>query len=257
MSDREFEGKVAVVTGAGSGIGRAIAVKLANMGASVVVNDIHEESGQAAADEIGGLFVHGDLSQREACGTLIKRTVSEYGGLHILVNNAGLQHVDAIEAFPEDTWEKMLAVMLTAPFLLTRYAWPSMKAQGWGRVINIASRLATRGALYKSAYVAAKHGVLGLTKVTALEGGPLGITANAICPAFVRTPLMENQIADLARTQGLPAQEVIEKIMLEPCAIKRLIEPEEVAEIVAFLCRDAGSAFSGVPMMIDLGSTAS
>jgi 3-hydroxybutyrate dehydrogenase len=205
---------------------------------------------------LGALFIQSDLSRRADCKTLIERTLAEFGAVHILVNNAGFQHIDPLDEFPEDTWDKMIAVMLTAPFLLTRYAWPAMKAQRWGRVINTGSVLSVRGVPFKSAYVSAKHGIFGLTRTTALEGGPYGITAHVICPAYVRTPLMENQIADQARTRGISEAEVVEKVMLEPTAIKRLIEPAEVANLVAFLCREEASAMSGSPVMIDLGTTA-
>jgi 3-hydroxybutyrate dehydrogenase len=173
-----------------------------------------------------------------------------------LVNNAGFQHVSPIEEFPEDTWDKMIAVMLTAPFLLTRYAWPAMKAQRWGRVINIASVHGMVASPFKSAYISAKHGLLGLTRTAALEGGAHGITVNAICPAYVRTPLVDNQIADQARTRGLSPGEVIEKVMLEPAAVKRLIEPEEVADFAAYLCGPTGAVFTGAALTMDLGWTA-
>jgi 3-hydroxybutyrate dehydrogenase len=149
----------------------------------------------------------------------------------------------------------MIAVMLTAPFLLTRYAWPHMVKQGLGRIINIGSRLSVRAEAYKSAYTAAKHGLLGLTRTTALEGGSVGITAHAICPAYVRTPLMENQIADHARLRGISEDAVIQDVMLERYPIKRLIEPSEIANLVVFLCRPEASAMTGTPIMIDLGST--
>lgn len=256
MSDPIFQDKVALVTGAASGIGLAIAERLTADGATVVVNDIEPEAGQAAAQRLNALFIQGDLRHRHECKGLVDRVVAEYGALHILVNNAGFQHVSPIPSFPEEIWDQMLALMLTAPFLLTRYAWPSMKAQGWGRVINIASRLALRGEPFKSAYVAAKHGLLGLTRTIALEGGASGITAHAICPAYVRTPLMENQIADHARVRDISAGEVVEEVMLKEYPIKRLIEPAEIAALVSFLCRPEASAMSGAPVMIDLGSTA-
>lgn len=176
--------------------------------------------------------------------------------MHILVNNAGFQHVSPIETFPEDMWDKMIAVMLTAPFLLTRYAWPAMQAQKWGRVINISSIHGLVASPDKVGYISAKHGLIGLTKTAGLEGGAHGITVNAICPAYVRTPLVDNQIADQARTRGIPESEVIEKIMLEPAAVKRLIEPGEVADFVAFLCSPSGGAFTGAALTMDLGWTA-
>jgi len=250
------EGKVAIVTGAASGIGRAIARRLAAEGAAVVVADMQEEGGQAVANEIRGAFVRTDLARRQDCQELVHKTAELYGAVHILVNNAGFQHIDPIEQFPEDEWDRMISLMLTAPFLLTRYAWPYMMAQEWGRVINISSVAGLRGHPHKSAYVAVKHGLIGLTRVTALEGGPHGITAHAVCPTWVRTPLLENQIPDQIRTRGIGAQEVMEQVMLAPIAIKRLVEPEEVAGLVAFLCSEEASAMTGSPVLIDGGVTA-
>lgn len=255
MNQGTFQDKVVVVTGAASGIGFAIAQEMANGGAQVIINDIRAEEGQAAADRLRASFIQGDLSDRADCRRLIDGAIAEFGTVHILVNNAGFQHVDPIEVYPEDTWDRMLAVLLTAPFLLTRYAWPSMKAQQWGRVINIGSRLSVRAEPFKSAYTAAKHGLLGLTRTTALEGGPLGITAHVICPAYVRTKLMADQIDDLARVRDISPEAVVEQVMLKQSPIKRLIEPEEIGALVAFLCRPEASAMSGSPVMIDLGST--
>ena len=256
MGDNIIQDKVAVVTGGASGIGLAIAERFAADGAKVVVSDINPETGQAAAVRLGGMFVQGDLSQRAACKMLIDRTVDAFGTVHILVNNAGFQHIEAVEEFPEDTWDKMIALMLTAPFLLTRCAWPYMKQQKWGRVVNMSSIHGVIASPFKAGYISAKHGMIGLTRTTALEGGPHGITVNAICPAYVRTPLVENQIADQARTRGLSEEEVIQNVMLEPAAIKRLIEPSEVAALVAYLCQDEAGVISGSPIMIDLAWTA-
>jgi len=248
-------GKVAVVTGAASGVGKAIAERLAADGAQVVVADINDNCAQVA-EHIGGLFVKGDSARREDCKALVDAVLTRYGTVHILVNNAGFQHVSPIEDFPEDMWEKMHAVMLTAPFLLTRYCWPAMKKQNWGRIVNIASIHGLVASPNKSAYIAAKHGLIGLTRSAALEGGAFGITANAICPAYVRTPLVDNQIADQAKTRGIPPEEVVEKIMLEPAAIKRLIEPSEVADFVAYLCAPAAGSITGAALTMDLGWTA-
>jgi 3-hydroxybutyrate dehydrogenase len=256
MGDNILYGRVAVITGAASGIGLAIAERLAGSGAKVVLSDVKAEAGQAVANRLGGLFVQGDLSQRAACRALIDQTVEVYGAIHVLINNAGFQHIDEIEVFPEDTWDTMIALMLTAPFLLTRYAWPFMKQQQWGRIINIDSVHGLRASPFKAGYISAKHGLLGLTRVTALEGGPYGITVNAICPSYVRTPLVENQIADQARTRGISEAEVIEQVMLKPAAVKRLVEPSEVAGLVAYLCHDSAGAISGSPLMIDCAWTA-
>ena len=256
MADKPFQDKVAVVTGGASGIGLAIAERLSADGARVVIGDIQADSGKSVAARLGALFVEGDLSRRDDCRTLMDQTLEAYGTVHILVNNAGFQHIDPIEDFPEETWDTMLSLMLTAPFLLTKYAWPSMKAQEWGRVVNIDSIHGLVASPFKSAYVSAKHGLIGLTRATALEGGGCGITVNAICPAYVRTPLVENQIADQARTRGISPEEVIENVMLEPAAVKRLIEPEQVAELVAYLCSDAAGVITGAALTMDLGWTA-
>jgi 3-hydroxybutyrate dehydrogenase len=255
MASSALAEKIALVTGAASGIGKAIAERLAADGAQVVVADI-SDAGAAVARAIGGMFVQGDGSKRADCKRLIDETLKRHGTVHILVNNAGFQHIAPIEEFPEDAWDKLIALELTAPFLLTRYAWPSMKAQRWGRVINIDSAHGLVASPYKSAYVAAKHGLIGLTRTAALEGGEYGITVNAVCPAYVRTPLVDRQIADQARTRGIKPEEVIAKVMLEPAAVKRLIEPEEVADFVAFLCGPTGDVFTGAALTMDLGWTA-
>lgn len=250
-----FKGKVAVVTGATSGLGQVIARQLAAAGAKVVVAG-SREGGEAFATEIGGLYVRGDIAKREDCKALIDAALEKYGTVHILVNNAGFQHVASVEEFPEDVWDRMQAVMLTAPFLLTKYSWPAMKAQNWGRIVNIGSMHSLVASPFKSAYTAAKHGVVGFTKSAALEGGPHGITVNAICPAYIATPLVDNQIAAQSRTRGVPESEVVEKVLLEPAAIKRLITSEEVADFVMFLCGPSGSAFTGAALSMDLGWTA-
>jgi len=248
-------GKVAIVTGAASGLGKAIAERLAADGAQVVVADISEQGREVAA-AIGGLFIQGDQAKRQDCKALVDAALARFGSVHILVNNAGFQHVSTIEDFPEDMWDTMQAVMLTAPFLLTRYCWPAMKAQKWGRIVNISSIHGLIASPNKAGYIAAKHGLVGLTKAAALEGGAFGITANAICPAYVRTPLVDNQIADQAKTRGIPEAEVIEKVFLEPAAIKRLIEPAEVADFVAYLCSPAAGVITGAALSMDLGWTA-
>lgn len=247
--------KVAVVTGAAKGIGRAITEALAAEGAKVVLNDF-DPAGTEVAERLGGLFVAGDLSQRPVCDAIIDEAVEAFGSVDILVNNAGFQSVHPFEEFPDEVWDKMLSVMLTAPFLLSRRAWPLMKARKWGRIINITSNSALKASANKSAYVAAKHGLLGLTRTLALEGGPLGITAHPVCPGLVRTTLIENQIPDLAKRAGIPEDEVVEKLFLKDAPIKRFIEPEEVAALVLFLCGEAASAMSGSPMLIDLGKGA-
>lgn len=252
----QMGGRVAIVTGAASGIGRAIAEAFAQEGIQVVVADLNIEHGQCAADATGGHFVMVDLAVKDDCRRLVDESLAYYGSVDILVNNAGMQHVDSIEMFPVDIWDKMLAVMLTAPFLLTKYVWQTMKASGWGRIVNVASIHSRVASPYKSAYVAAKHGLIGLTRTAALEGGAHGITANAICPAYVDTAIVKDQIANQARTRGLPPQDVIEQVMLEPAAIKRLISPDEVASLAVYLCSDAAGAVTGADWTIDLGWTA-
>lgn len=247
--------RVALVTGAGSGVGRAIAEALAREGATVLINDLRPDA-LAVAQEIGGIFIQGDLSNREAVRGLAEQALSYRGRVDILVNNAGFQHIDSVESFPEDTWVTMMQVMLTTPFQLIKYLLPAMRQAGWGRVINIASIHGTVASPFKSAYVSAKHGLLGLTKTVALETGATGVTVNAICPAYVRTPLVERQVADQARTRGISPDQVIEQVMLEPAAIKRLIEPSEIAALALYLASDQASAITGSALTIDLGWTA-
>ncbi|AWR86522.1 3-hydroxybutyrate dehydrogenase [Meiothermus taiwanensis] len=250
----QLKGKTALITGAGSGIGRAIAEVFAREGARVILNDLSPAAG-AVAEAVGGAFVQADLSDQQAVYDLAQRAL-ELGPIDILVNNAGLQRIHPVEEFPEETWNRMLQVLLTAPFQLIKYTLPSMKQRRWGRIINIASLHGLVASPFKSAYIAAKHGLLGLTKTVALEVGEYGITCNAICPAYVRTPLVESQIADQARTLGIPESEVVGQVMLAPAAIKRLIEPAEVAEYALFLASDRASAITGSAQVMDLGWTA-
>lgn len=249
--------RTAVVTGAASGIGLAVAEALAGNNYRVVMADVNTDAGQREADRLGAHFVQADLTERAACKDLIDTSVAKYGSVDVLVNNAGIQHVSPIEDFPEDKWDFMIRLMLTAPFLLTRYAWPHMKQAGWGRIINISSVHGLRASEFKSAYISAKHGMMGLTKTTALEGGPHGITVNAICPAYVRTPLVDNQIDSQAATHGIPREEVIGSIMLKKAAVKRMIEPDEIGAAVLYLCSDAAGCMTGVDFTIDCGWTAS
>jgi 3-hydroxybutyrate dehydrogenase len=245
----DLAGRLAVVTGGASGIGEACATRLAAAGADVVVADRDIAAAAAVADRIAGRAVEVDLAADFDAAAVA-------GQADILVNCAGLQHVAPLHEFPPEMFRLLLAVMLEAPFLLTRAALPHMYEQGFGRIINISSVHGLRASPYKSAYVAAKHGLEGLSKVTALEGGPHGVTSNTVCPAFVRTPLVEKQIADQARVHGISEQNVVEEIMLTEPAIKRLIEPSEVAELVAFLCSGPASFANGSSWVLDGGWSA-
>jgi 3-hydroxybutyrate dehydrogenase len=254
-------GRTAIVTGAGSGIGRAIALALAREGARICVADIDERSGQDTASEIiraagSAEFVRADVSRPDEVRAMVDRAVAVFGRLDILVNNAGLQYVAPIVEYPEATWNLLLGVLLTGTFLCTKYALPHMMERRWGRVVNIASAHGLVASPFKSAYVSAKHGVVGFTKVAAWEVAGHGITVNAVCPGYVRTPLVEKQIADQARVHGIPASEVVTRIMLEPHAIKRMVEPDEVAALVVYLCSDAAAMITGAALPMDAGWTA-
>lgn len=244
--EADLEGRTALVTGAGSGIGLACARRLSRAGAEVVALDLDGRAAEEAAREVGGRPLTVDLSEPAALDGL---------GVDadIVVNNAGMQHVAPVEEFPPERFAAMLRVMLEAPFRIARLALPGMYERGWGRVVNISSVHGLRASAYKSAYVAAKHGLEGLSKTVALEGGPKGVTSNCVCPAYVRTPLVEGQISDQAARHGISEDEVVEKIMLTEPAIKRLIEPEEVAETVAFLCSPAASFINGSSLTMDGG----
>src|SRR2546423_352121 len=239
-------GRSAIVTGAASGIGRAIAARLVTDGVDVLGVDLEPgEDGFAA-----------DLTTRDGNRAAVDEALSRFGRLDAVVANAGFQHVDPVADFPEDRWDALLAILLTSPFLLAKYAWPALAESGNGRFIGIASAHGLVASPFKAGYVSAKHGLLGLVKTLALEGADDGICATAVCPGFVRTPLVESQIESQARAHGKPPERVLEDVILEPHAVKRLIEPEEVADVVAFLMGDSGRAFTGVPVTMDLGWTA-
>ncbi len=261
MGQGKLSGKVAIVTGAGSGIGRAIAVELAAADAGVCVVELDEAGGRKTADEIirsGGRaeYFHADVSQAASVRAMVQQAQRLFERLDILVNNAGLQHVAPIVEFPEPQWDRLIGVMLTGTFLCTKYVLPYMIEQKWGRIINISSAHGLVASPFKSAYVSAKHGIVGFTKVAAWEVAAEGITVNAICPGYVRTPLVERQVADQARLHGIAASEVERRIFLESAAIKRMLEPEEVAALVRFLCSDAASAITGAALPMDGGWTA-
>ncbi len=252
MSDQQ----VALITGAASGIGLAVTEALSAAGRTVVLADVNTEAGETAARRLGGTFVQADLSKGEGCKSLAETVLNKFGRCDILVNNAGIQHVAPIEDFPEEKWDFIINLMLTAPFLLSKYFWPAMRKRGWGRIVNINSAHGLRASEFKVAYISAKHGLAGLTKTAALEGGPQGITVNSICPAYVRTPLVDNQIEAQAATHGIPREEVISNIMLKKAAVKKLIEPSEVGELVVYLCSDSAACITGSMLTIDCGWTA-
>jgi 3-hydroxybutyrate dehydrogenase len=237
----------ALVTGAASGIGRAVAERLLADGYDVLSADLNAGP---------GMTYEADLTTREGNAGAVQAALDAFGRLDLVVANAGVQHVAPIKDFPEDRWDTIVALLLTSPFLLAKHAWDALAASGDGRFIAIASAHALAASPYKAAYVSAKHGVLGLIKTLALEGAEHGITANAVCPGYVRTPLVERQIPDQAKAHGVSEEEALSDVILAPHAIKRLIEPDEVANVVAFLAGPGGSAITGVPVTMDLGWTA-
>jgi 3-hydroxybutyrate dehydrogenase len=239
-----------LVTGAASGIGKAITKRLIDDGASVLAVDL-DPSGDGPGEPFAA-----DLTTREGNRAAVDAALERFGRLDAIVPNAGFQHVSPVADFPEERWDALLSILLTSPFLLAKYGWPALKESGDGRIVVIASAHALTASPFKAGYVAAKHGALGLVKTLALEGAEHGILATAVCPGFVRTPLVEKQIADQAKAHDLPEEEVLEKVIVAPHAVKRLIEPEEVADVVAFLLGPGGSTFTGVPVTMDMGWTA-
>ncbi len=245
----DLTGKKALVTGAASGIGAASAEALAAAGAHVVIADLNGDAAQAVASRVGGEAWQVDLSDTDALASLSL-------DVDILVNNAGIQHVSPLEKFDPQRFHLIMTLMLESPFLLIRAALPHMYERGFGRIINISSVHGIRASAFKSAYVAAKHGLEGLSKVTALEGGPHGVTSNCVNPGYVRTPLVEKQIADQAIAHGIPESEVVEKVMLTESAIKRLLEPSEVADLVLWLSGESAGMVTGASYTMDGGWSA-
>lgn len=250
MSENTLKGKKALVTGGASGIGAAAVRALAQRGAHVTVADIDPRAAEAMAQEVGGEAWAVDLTDTAALADLSL-------DVDVLVNNAGIQKVAPVQDFDPADFHRILTLMLESPFLLIRAALPHMYEREWGRIINVSSIHGLRASAFKSAYVAAKHGLEGLSKAVALEGAPHGVTSNCVNPSYVRTPLVDKQIKDQAATHGIPEDEVVEKIMLTESAIKRLVEPEEVGELIAFLAGPSAGMVTGAAYTMDGGWTAS
>jgi 3-hydroxybutyrate dehydrogenase len=249
-SANQSQRRAALVTGAAGGIGRAVTARLLEAEIDVLAVDLNPDP------DGPGVPYQADLTEAGANQEAVRAALDQFGRLDIVVPNAGIQHVATVEEFPEERWQTIVSLLLTSPFLIAKYAWPALRESSAGRYIAIASVHGLVASPYKAAYVSAKHGVLGLVKTLALEGAEHGITATAVCPGYVRTPLVEKQIADQARVHGMPEEQVLEQVILAPHAVKELIEPAEVAEVVAFLASPAGRAFTGVPVTMDQGWSA-
>lgn len=256
-------GKKAIVTGSTSGIGLAIAQTLAAKGADVVLNSFGDrDEDRAAAERIAeahgvkAVYVKADMSRPDECRDLVAKAGAALGGVDILVNNAGIQHVASIENFPPERWDAVIAINLSSAFHTMAAALPAMQQAGWGRIVNIASAHGLRASINKSAYVAAKHGVVGLTKVAALENAEAGITCNAVCPGFVLTPLVEKQIEDLMAEKNLDRDTVVRDLMLYKQPTREFATADQIGETVAFLCSDAAAQITGTTLSVDGGWTA-
>jgi 3-hydroxybutyrate dehydrogenase len=255
-------GKTAIITGSTSGIGAAYAAALAAEGAAVMINGFGEpdaiaEQLKALSAASGTKAVHcaADLSDMDQVSGIVDQCIADLGAPDILINNAGIQHVCPVDEFPVEKWRQMMAIMVDAPFLLMRACLPHMKAKGWGRIISTASAHASVASANKSAYIAAKHGVLGLTRGVAMEVAQLNITVNCISPGYVWTPLVQNQIPDTMKTRGMTREQVIDDVLLAAIPQKKFVMPEQIAAMAVFLCRDEASAITGANMAVDGGWT--
>jgi 3-hydroxybutyrate dehydrogenase len=258
-----LQGRNAVVTGSTSGIGLGIARALAAQGCNVLLNGFGDaaeiekiRAGLAAEFKVKVVYSPADMSKPADIRAMIALAAKELGGVNILVNNAGIQHVAPVPEFPDEKWDQIIAINMSSAFHAAKAAVPLMRAAGWGRVINIASAHGLVGSPFKSAYVTAKHGIIGFTKVLALETAKENITCNAICPGYVRTPLVDKQVDDQARAHGIPRERVISDVILAPQPSGRFVEVDEVAGMVVFLCSDAGKSVTGSSMVMDGGWTA-
>lgn len=256
-----IENKVVLITGSASGIGFEIGKTFAENGSKVVLTDINSEGVETAAQKLRALGyeaigLKADVTSEEDIKNMIELTNKEHGSLDILINNAGLQHVSPIEDFPTEKFELMIKIMLTAPFIATKYAMPIMKKQGFGRIINVSSINGLVGFAGKAAYNSAKHGVIGLTKVAALEGAEHGITVNALCPGYVDTPLVQGQLKDIAKTRNVVLEKVFEEVIYPLVPQKRLLDVQEIADYAVFLSSDKAKGVTGQAVVMDGGYTA-
>lgn len=256
-------GKTALITGSTSGIGLGIAQAMAAAGANVVLNGLGDTAeiekirlGLEKDHGIRALYHGADMTKPEQIRDMCEKSIGVFGAIDILVNNAGIQHVSPIDEFPEDKWNAIIAINLNSAFHTTKACLPGMKTKGWGRIINIASAHGLVASPFKSAYIAAKHGLVGMTKTIALETATDNVTCNAICPGYVLTPLVQNQIKDQAKVHNLPESEVVDKIMLTPQPTKKFVEVEQLGALAVFLCSDAASNITGTSLPVDGGWTA-
>lgn len=258
-----LRGKTVLVTGSTSGIGEGVAKACANVGANVVINGFGEasqiENLRSSIEKLYGvkaMYSAADMSKPDEIREMVGEAIERFGAVDVLVNNAGIQHVEPIDTFSDSKWDAIIAINLSSAFHTTKAVAPLMKEKGWGRIINIASVHGLVASEYKAAYVAAKHGVVGLTKVTALDLAPFGITANAICPGYVNTPLVQKQIPEQAKNHGISEEEVVTKVLLAKHAIKKFVEVSDVAAMVMYLCSDAAQTLTGTALPLDGGWSA-
>ncbi|MFO1320412.1 MAG: 3-hydroxybutyrate dehydrogenase [Burkholderiales bacterium] len=255
-----LSGKCAIITGSTSGIGLEVATTLARQGVNIVLNGFGDSTKIEAVRKaletehrVGAIYSGADMSRPDEIHSLVKTALTTFGAIDILVNNAGIQHVAPVDEFPVDKWDQILAINLTSAFHTIRECLPSMKAKRWGRIVNIASAHGLVASPFKSAYIAAKHGLVGLTKTVALETARQGITCNAVCPGYVLTPLVDRQIDDQAKVHGIDRDAVIERVILERQPSKQFVRTGDVAELVLFLCGDAAGSMTGASLSIDGG----